>query len=89
MKHTLISLTAIALLATPGPLLAAGKVKSIPNPDFTRGETIPADAKHDWNLGATGAEVDDITPLGAKFGCHGRDGHRGRRLDSLTALRNC
>ena len=24
------------------------------NPDFTKGEPIPADAKHDWNLGATG-----------------------------------
>jgi HEAT repeat protein len=24
-------------------------------PDLTKGEVIPADAKHDWNLGATGA----------------------------------
>lgn len=24
-------------------------------PDFTKGDPIPADAKHDWNLGATGA----------------------------------
>ena len=23
-------------------------------PDFTRGDTIPAGAKHDWNLGPTG-----------------------------------
>ena len=24
-------------------------------PDFTNGDSIPAGAKHDWNLGATGA----------------------------------
>lgn len=23
-------------------------------PDFTKGDAIPAEAKHDWNLGATG-----------------------------------
>ena len=27
----------------------------MPNPDFTKGETIPEGATHDWNLGATGA----------------------------------
>lgn len=27
----------------------------MPNPDFTRGESIPAGARHDWTLGATGA----------------------------------
>ncbi len=26
----------------------------MPNPDFTRGEPIPEDAIHDWNLGAPG-----------------------------------
>lgn len=26
------------------------------NPDFTKGGTIPANAKHDWNLGATGLQ---------------------------------
>ena len=25
------------------------------NPDFTKGGSIPEGAKHDWNLGATGA----------------------------------
>ena len=25
-----------------------------PNPDFTRGDTLPKDAPHDWNLGPTG-----------------------------------
>lgn len=28
--------------------------KDFENPDFTKGGTIPAEAKHDWNLGATG-----------------------------------
>ncbi|MFM7181482.1 MAG: DUF6288 domain-containing protein [Verrucomicrobiales bacterium] len=55
MKIHLASLTAIALLATSGALPAAAKIKSIPNPDFTKGEKIPEGAKHDWNLGATGA----------------------------------
>jgi hypothetical protein len=55
MKNILVSLTTIILLATPGPALGAGKVKSIPNPDFTKGDAIPEGAKHDWNLGATGA----------------------------------
>jgi hypothetical protein len=26
----------------------------MPMPDFTKGDSIPADAKHDWNLGPTG-----------------------------------
>ncbi|MFN0074955.1 MAG: DUF6288 domain-containing protein [Prosthecobacter sp.] len=33
---------------------AAGGDGKVPNPDFTKGDTIPAKAKHDWNLGATG-----------------------------------
>ena len=35
------------------PLSAAPKV--LPNPDFTKGETIPEGAIQDWKLGATGA----------------------------------
>lgn len=31
-----------------------GGAKEFENPDFTKGGTIPAEAKHDWNLGATG-----------------------------------
>ncbi len=42
-----------ALLAMPGPAAAAPKIK-LSLPDFTRGDTIPAGAKHDWTLGATG-----------------------------------
>jgi len=33
----------------------AGKSESSSPPDFTQGGTIPKNAKHDWNLGATGA----------------------------------
>jgi hypothetical protein len=44
----------IALLAAPCLVLAAGKNESTPPPDFTKGDAIPAKAKHDWNLGATG-----------------------------------
>lgn len=29
--------------------------KVLPNPDFTKGETVPKEATKDWNLGATGA----------------------------------
>jgi hypothetical protein len=55
MKTALISLAVVAILATPGPVCGAGKVKSMSLPDFTKGDKIPEDAKHDWNLGATGA----------------------------------
>ncbi|MGA1517805.1 MAG: acetylesterase, partial [Phycisphaerales bacterium] len=52
---------AMALL---GIVAAAGSVlltpatfafDELPNPDFTRGETVPEGATHDWNLGPTGA----------------------------------
>jgi hypothetical protein len=41
------------LLVAPSP--AVGPRTSMANPDFTRGDTIPAGANHDWNLGPTGA----------------------------------
>ncbi|MFT5633623.1 MAG: hypothetical protein ACI9SQ_001344 [Rubritalea sp.] len=43
-----------ALILGVTPLSAAPKGK-IANPDFTKGDPIPAGAVHDWNLGATGA----------------------------------
>ncbi|MEM6259750.1 MAG: DUF6288 domain-containing protein [Planctomycetota bacterium] len=58
MKLTtrLLPLLAIALILPLSPPLAAaapgGKVTNI---DLTKGGAIPADANHDWNLGATGA----------------------------------
>jgi hypothetical protein len=53
MKTNLASLTFIALCALATSSLAAGGEK-VAIPDFTRGEAIPAGAKHDWNLGPTG-----------------------------------
>lgn len=51
----LASLTVVARLAFPALAAAAPPKVKMPNPDFTQGEAIPPDAKHDWNLGATGA----------------------------------
>ncbi len=48
-----LSFLAVLLLGvTP---LAAGPKGKVSNPDFTKGDSIPAGAVHDWNLGATGA----------------------------------
>jgi hypothetical protein len=49
-----IAVFCLAMLSCPFSLWAA-KPKNLTNPDFTKGETIPAGATHDWNLGATGA----------------------------------
>jgi hypothetical protein len=46
-------LLAVFLLAAP--LLTAAPNGTMGNPDFTKGDPIPAGADHDWNLGATGA----------------------------------
>ena len=51
---TLPVLALVAFLAAPVPALAAGKGQPLTVPDFTRGDGIPANAKHDWNLGPTG-----------------------------------
>ena len=53
MKTTLISLTFAVLIACASSAIAAGGEK-LTMPDFTKGDTIPANAKHDWNLGPTG-----------------------------------
>ncbi len=55
MNLKTILLSAIALWITPAWLSAAGGDASTANPDFTKGESIPAGANHDWNLGPTGA----------------------------------
>ncbi len=54
MKTTYISLALAAIIAAPVPALAAGKGEALSMPDFTKGDAIPAGAKHDWNLGPTG-----------------------------------
>jgi hypothetical protein len=51
MKTNLIQ--ALLFAAINGILVAAPV--PLPNPDFTKGETIPKEATKDWNLGATGA----------------------------------
>jgi hypothetical protein len=50
------SIAAAALLSfVAAPSWSAGPRSRMANPDFTRGEKIPAGANHDWTLGATGA----------------------------------
>ena len=55
MQYPFFSLAFAAFLAIPGPVFSAAKGQATTMPDFTKGEAIPAGAKHDWNLGATGA----------------------------------
>ena len=55
MKTTLIFLAFAVSLAMPGAAFAATKAEEIPNPDFTKGGTVPPDGPHDWTLGPTGA----------------------------------
>lgn len=50
-----VCLLLLALLAMHRPGLAAGAVPKLKVPDFTQGDAIPTQAKHDWNLGASGA----------------------------------
>ncbi len=52
--YLLISLAFAAILAVPFPAFAADNGKDMAVPDFTKGDVIPKNAKHDWNLGATG-----------------------------------
>ena len=51
---SLTSFVAAVLLAFPASVSAAEPKGNPANPDFTKGDTIPAKAKHDWNLGPTG-----------------------------------
>ena len=54
MKTHLMRLSLSLLLIVSTLAHAAGNNESTPPPDFTKGDTIPKNAKHDWNLGATG-----------------------------------
>lgn len=51
-RSVFLALAAVALLILPAQ---AANAQAKPNPDFTKGETRQDDAKHDWNLGPTGA----------------------------------
>src|SRR5512138_3341026 len=53
--QSLTSFVAAVLLALPASVSAARPKGNPANPDFTKGESIPAGFTHDWNLGATGA----------------------------------
>lgn len=54
MKHTRYLLPALAaLLFLPSAFARPSKKMDLP--DFTKGDTIPKGAIHDWNLGASGA----------------------------------
>lgn len=44
----------IALFAIQGSVLGQGKRPAPSIPDFTQGDKIPDQARHDWNLGPTG-----------------------------------
>lgn len=50
--HTIASCLAAAAFIVPAH--AAGPKGDMENPDFTKGDTIPEGATHDWTLGATG-----------------------------------
>ncbi len=50
---SILFLAAFSGLTLTAAAAGGGKLASIP--DFTRGDAIPANAKHDWNLGPTGA----------------------------------
>jgi len=55
MKTTLVSLAALVILATPGPVFGAEKSKTIQAPDLTGGTNrLAVDRKFTYNLGPTG-----------------------------------
>lgn len=47
-------LTFLTLIFSSALILKAENAESLAIPDFTKGDYIPSDAPHDWNLGATG-----------------------------------
>lgn len=54
MKTHVFVFSALLLSLFPLRVTAAVGAKSLQAPDFTKGEGIPANARHDWNLGPTG-----------------------------------
>lgn len=55
MRTTLLTIAVAAFLAAPGAAHAADGNTAAAPPDFTKGDPKPAEAKHDWTLGPTGA----------------------------------
>lgn len=54
MKTAPFALLLAAGLVIAFPAPAAPAPRALEIPDFTRGDAVPANAKHDWNLGPTG-----------------------------------
>ncbi len=54
MKTLLVSLIGAIWFGFASHALAVPAGKALAIPDFTKGDTIPREAKHDWNLGPTG-----------------------------------
>jgi hypothetical protein len=54
LRLNLFSIIALLILASVPALVAAPRAQ-MSKPDFTRGDSIPEGATHDWTLGATGA----------------------------------
>ena len=50
-----VSVFATSAMLVFAPSAMGARNKPIPHPDFTKGESIPEGATHDWTLGATGA----------------------------------
>ena len=69
MKHPLLLSLLMALMA---PGIAVAAPTPLPNPDFTKGESIPEGATHDWTLGATGAR--------GWIYCHGLETTQARQI---------
>lgn len=54
MRRLLVFCALAALFAVPGTALAQGKRQAPSIPDFTQGDKVPDNSRHDWNLGPTG-----------------------------------
>ena len=54
MKNQTVFFALFVMFSASGANYAIGGGQTAEVPDFTQGAKIPEDAKHDWNLGATG-----------------------------------
>ena len=54
MKNQTVFFALFVMFSAFSASYAAGGGQAAEVPDFTQGDKIPEDAKHDWNLGATG-----------------------------------
>jgi Family of unknown function (DUF6288)/HEAT repeats len=54
MKNQIVFFALVVVFSAFNASYAAGGGQAAEVPDFTQGAKIPEDAKHDWNLGATG-----------------------------------